>query len=130
MAGPRATEQRDPGGRKTNASKGLVTRSVQRKIRYTVDEDIAVRRSAEAAGLTVAEFTRRRSLGTRVVARVHTSDPRLIHELNAIGVNLNQISRNLNSGRLGVAGSRLDDLDELMSRLRDTLDRAVEGFDD
>ena len=98
--------------------------------RWTVAEDIHLREQARTAGMTVAEFVRRRALGLPVVVREAKADARLVHELNAIGVNLNQIARNLNTDRLGAPGSRVFDLDALQEQLRVVLDRALEQLDD
>lgn len=98
--------------------------------RWTIAEDTHLRDQAKTAGLSVAEYVRRRALGLPVVVREAKTDARLIHELNAIGVNLNQITRNVNAERLGAEGCRLSDLDALRRQLREVLDRALESFDD
>ena len=123
-----ATHPRHSGGRPKKAE--AERRVKQTNHRWTVAEDIHLREQARTAGLTVAEYVRRRALGLPVVVRHAQTDARLIHELNAIGVNLNQIARNLNADRIGAPGSRVADLDELMSQLRETLNRAVDAFDD
>lgn len=71
------------------------------RLRLTLAEHEHVRSQAETAGVTVSEFLRRRALGYIVPqARVRRgADPMLLNELNRIGVNLNQIARNQNSGR-------------------------------
>jgi hypothetical protein len=96
----------------------------------TLAEKAHVADLAKAAGVSQGEFIRRRALGLPVVVLEAKTDARLIHELNAIGVNLNQIARNVNADRLGAPGSRLSDLEGLQRQLRDVLDRALESFDD
>lgn len=123
---PRAdTTPKGPGGR----PKKLDTeRRIERsECRLTLAEKQFVRDQAKLAGITEAEYARRRLLGMPVVARTTQADARLVHELNAIGVNLNQIARNQNAGRVGAGAV---DLDDLMRQLRATLDQAVDALDD
>lgn len=74
-------------------------RSIQIKLRVTIAEDDYYKRQAAAAGLTVAEYLRR--AGLNIVIRIPPSlaDDRLITEINAIGVNVNQIARAANRGQ-------------------------------
>lgn len=108
-------------------------RDIVAGIRLTVAEREQVRELALQANLTLSEFLRMRLLNKPVIVRQGGGgsggggDPRLIHELNAIGVNLNQIARNLNAGRRGTHAS-VDQLDELMGRLSATLVRVMEDF--
>lgn len=69
--------------------------------RVTLAEHEHVRGMAEDAGLSVSDYVRRRACGYIVPtgAARRSVDPALVSELNRIGVNLNQITRNLNSGR-------------------------------
>lgn len=67
--------------------------------RLTLDERVFVDAQAAAAGLSTAEYIRRRVLGARVDPAPAAADERLLLELNRVGVNLNQIARNLNSER-------------------------------
>lgn len=63
--------------------------------RFTLAEHEHLRAQAEAAGLSVSEYLRRRAIGYTVPpapARSY-SDPALISELNRIGVNVNQLAR-------------------------------------
>lgn len=99
----------------------------QTNTRWTISEDQAIRASAAAAGITVGEYIRRRALSLPVIAKHARADSRLVHELNAIGVNLNQIARNMNAGREGVGAV---DLGELCVLLREVLGRAIEQLDD
>lgn len=123
-----ATTPRGPGGRPKKAEHERRVASVRADT--TLTEKQFVRDQAKAAGISEGEFIRRRVLGLPVVVREAKTDARLIHELNAIGVNLNQITRNVNAERLGAEGCRLSDLDALQRQLRGVLDRALEAFDD
>ncbi len=69
--------------------------------RVTLAEHEHMRSVAEDAGLSVSDYLRRRACGYMVPtgAARRSVDPALVSELNRIGVNLNQITRNLNSGR-------------------------------
>ena len=69
--------------------------------RVTLAEHEHMRGMAESAGLSLSDYLRRRGCGYMVPtgAARRSVDPALVSELNRIGVNLNQITRNLNSGR-------------------------------
>ncbi len=126
---PATTTRKAPpsvGGRPTKAD--AERRCKQTNTRWTIAEDRFLREQASAAGVTVGEFIRRRALLLPVTPPPTRTDARLVHELNSIGVNLNQISRNLNADRVGVPGSRAVDLDELMNQLHRTLDQVVDAF--
>lgn len=80
--------------------------------RITADEYAALEEAAKAADMTVSGFFRSLSLEGAGVRPVMTQDDRLImamllEDMRAIGVNLNQVARALNSGR-GVHPSELD----------------------
>ncbi|UYV12396.1 MAG: MobC family plasmid mobilization relaxosome protein [Phycisphaera sp.] len=117
--------QKGPGGRPKLDDEERRCRPTH--IRWTIAEYNSIHTNADLAGVSVSEYVRRRSLGLPVVAKHARSDARLVHELNAIGVNLNQIARNLNTGRKGV---RAVDLDDILVQLRDALGRAIEQLDD
>jgi len=61
----------------------------------TVAEKLHVQEQAARAGMSAAEYTRRRVLGFTVTAGGGTrrADPALISELNRIGVNVNQLAK-------------------------------------
>jgi predicted hydrolase (HD superfamily) len=61
-------------------------------VRFTHEETQLLRNQAAAAGLTVAEVIRRRSLGQRVQPLPRRVDVALVNELNRIGVNVNQLA--------------------------------------
>ena len=60
-------------------------------VRVTAAEAAELRERAQAAGLSMGAYLRRRALGQRV--RIAAE----LRELNRIGVNLNQMARALNS---------------------------------
>ena len=105
-------------------------RAIVAGVRMTVAEREYARGLARQAGLSLSEFLRRRALGMPVVVRQGKSDAALVHELNAIGVNLNQLTANVNADRLGAVGCRLEDLDGLTALLRKTLHKALDALDD
>lgn len=69
------------------------------RTRFTLAERLHVRQQADAAGLTVAEFVRRRALGLIVQPPPGKADAALVSELNRIGVNVNQLARAQNADR-------------------------------
>ncbi|WP_042779009.1 MobC family plasmid mobilization relaxosome protein [Sinorhizobium fredii] len=80
--------------------------------RITADEYAALEEAAKAADMTVSGFFRSLTLEGAGVRPILTQDDRLImamllEDMRAIGVNLNQVARALNSGR-GVHPSELD----------------------
>ncbi|MHC2258257.1 MobC family plasmid mobilization relaxosome protein [Sinorhizobium meliloti] len=80
--------------------------------RITADEYASLEEAAKAADMTVSGFFRSLTLEGAGVRPILTQDDRLImamllEDMRAIGVNLNQVARALNSGR-GVHPSELD----------------------
>lgn len=74
-------------------------RSEQTKERWTLAELEYLNEQAELAGITRAEFIRRRALGYSMPpAPSRSSDPALVSELNRIGVNVNQLARATHRG--------------------------------
>ena len=69
------------------------------RTRFTLAESVHIRQQADAAGLTVSEFIRRRALGLAVQPPPSRADAALVSELNRIGVNVNQLARAQNSDR-------------------------------
>lgn len=67
--------------------------------RLTSAELAFVAEQAEAAGLDMAEYVRRRVLGQTVAPAQSLTDARMIYEVNRVGVLLNQIARAMNSDR-------------------------------
>jgi AMMECR1 domain-containing protein len=64
-------------------------------------EKVYLQDQAAKAGLSEAEYTRRRILGYAVpsASSRQRTDPVLINELNRIGVNVNQLSRAVHTDR-------------------------------
>jgi hypothetical protein len=74
-------------------------RSEQVKTRYTLAELDKLRTDANRAGMSLADFVRRASLGVTFTIRHAGAEPAALTELNKIGINLNQIARSLNRGQ-------------------------------
>lgn len=110
-------------------------RTERHNIRFSPNEYEHVRQQADAAGLDVAEYLRRRALGYVVPQAPHRRgvEPGLLRELNAIGVNINQIARNLNSGRRQRLDVRsvMGELEAALRRLAsDDIENGVRGEGD
>lgn len=74
-------------------------RNLKEQYRVTVAERAYVRTQAKAAGLTPAEYSRRRALGYEVPAQAAAApNAALVAELNRIGVNVNQLARSVHRG--------------------------------
>lgn len=88
----------------------------------TEAEKVYVQEQAARAGLSEAEYTRRRVLGYAVVspAASRRADPALITELNRIGVNVNQLARAVHTDRAFIRYWR-----EVGAELRAVLERVV-----
>lgn len=100
-------------------------RCKQINVRLTIAEDQLLRRHATDAQLSVGEFVRRRILGLPVTPPPAKADAQLLFELNRIGVNINQIARNLNSGREGVPldwAAVQDELSVVLSKVGSVFD--------
>jgi len=95
-------------------------RSIVLQTRITQADKAHVEEQAAACGLSLSEYTRRRTLG-HVVAPLSRAkyDPALVSEINRIGVNVNQLARSIH----------LDDQrfvpywQEIGSQLEEILDR-------
>lgn len=76
-------------------------RTQRHNVRFTAAELAHVQAQAEAAGIDVAEYLRRRALGYQVPAGGGRggADPAILSELNRIGVNVNQLARATHVGR-------------------------------
>ena len=71
----------------------------QLKCLVTPGEFALVCQHAAAAGLSLSGFVRRRALALPVQPPAARVDSALINELNRIGVNLNQLTRDFNAAR-------------------------------
>lgn len=93
-------------------------RSKKLESRVTFAELAFVQAQADACGLSVSEYTRRRTLG-HVVAPLsqQTFDPTLVNEINRIGVNVQQLTQaiHMNSDFVEYWCGISTKLDELLS---------------
>lgn len=86
--------KRNPkGGRPKKADAPL--RDQQLIVRVTVLEKAEIAATAQAAGMSLSDYVRARTLRAGPLPRavVREADPALLSELNAIGVNVNQLAR-------------------------------------
>lgn len=74
-------------------------RCIQINIRVTLAEHDYYAGEAAKVALSVSEYLRRAGLNLKVSAPKSIADAALIRELNAIGVNINQIARAANRGQ-------------------------------
>ena len=93
-------------------------------VRVTRAELTALQGQADAARLPVSEFVRQRLLSGRVVPPPSAIEASLISELNRIGVNLNQIARQVNRGR----DADPHHLDFVLGELVTTLRKAARSY--
>jgi hypothetical protein len=103
-------------------------RDDQLHVRLTADERARLEQTADALGLTVAEFVRRRGLDYRLPPTVHRERPNTVAAMALIGLgnNLNQLTRHAHAGRgLPVRGM----LEDTLIRINATLD-ALNGSRD
>ena len=89
-------------------------------VRVTEAEAAELQERAQAARLSMGAYLRRRALGQRgrIAAELRLGAEEL-RELNRIGVNLNQMAREMNSGAGAPAGTReaVERVSELVARL-------------
>ena len=93
----------------------------------TLAEKQFIREQSHLAGLSEAAFVRKRVLGLPVVVPKSYADARLLYELNSIGINLNQLARNVNSGREGIHAV---DWNMVLKDLHRVLEKVGNSFDD
>ncbi|MFA5951877.1 MAG: plasmid mobilization relaxosome protein MobC [Hyphomicrobium sp.] len=98
-------------------------RSEQVKTRYTLAELDKLRADASRAGLSLADFVRRASLGMAITIKHGGAEPAALTELNKIGINLNQIARSLNRGQ-----DVPHYLEQAIAKLDETLDQVAEAY--
>lgn len=98
------TKPATPGGRPKKADGERRVRAA--KADLTIAEYSHLQKKAAAAGQSVAAYLRERALGPSSSPAPSDEQPerdmllaRLLRELNAVGVNLNQISKAHNAGR-------------------------------
>lgn len=87
-------------------------------LRLTLDERAAIDAQAARAGLTVSDYARRVILGHRVKAAVTDVDVAALVELNRLGVNLNQIAKQLNARKAAPA-----QIEPLLATIRAAVER-------
>lgn len=110
------SDRRNPGGRpkKDPADR----RSETYGLRLSPREKEELEDRADRAGLSLAEYLRRQALGKQIKTRV---DKKATHELNRIGVNLNQLARAANRGDLhdvaAQVGEVIEELRELIEEI-------------
>ena len=70
-------------------------------VMFTAEERAEMERRASALGLTISDYVRRRTLGTPLPPQAadRATRDKLATALLRIGVNLNQIAKNVNAGR-------------------------------
>ena len=97
-------------------------------VRVTQAELVHLQSLAESAGLTVTDFVRQRALSGRASPARPVSpsgvQASFITELNRIGVNLNQIARQLNRGR----SHDPHQLDHVLHMLTQALEKAARSY--
>ena len=117
-----------------------MTKEIRITIRLTEEEKEQLKKMAEAEGLTISDYVRKKLAGVRLRRKPQTEEARLkrewLYELNRIGVNLNQIARAVNKAmkeapseetftRLVEALSRLKEIEEDLHALKHALKEAV-----
>jgi hypothetical protein len=97
-------------------------RTERQNLRFTVAEMVYIQQQAEAAGISPAEYVRRRALGYTVPSGPSSrrTDPALLSELNRVGVNVNQLTRAVHQGR-----DFVQYWEEIGRELRNVLERLV-----
>ena len=92
------------------------------RVRLTAEELVAIQERVRLAGVSQSDYIRHAALTGRVqLSRTAAADPRLIAELNRIGVNLNQMTRTANgTGRVPPEVVRLcEKIEQLVMRVVD-----------
>ena len=92
-------------------------------LRVTALERDRVQRQAERAGLPVSTYCRRVLLGHAVAPALSGTDTAALADLNRVGVNLNQIARQLNAR----GAARPVALDQLLDEMRAVVERLADG---
>ena len=93
-------------------------------VRVTQAELHSLQEQAEAVRLSPSEFIRQRVLSGRITPPRSPAQASLIAELNRVGVNLNQIARQLNRGR----SPDPHHLDHVLHELTQTLQKAARSY--
>ena len=85
-------------------------------VRLTEKEKRHLQRQATNAGLKVEPFIRKLIMGVEIRPRPPDNIPQLIREINAIGNNINQIARKVNTENR-VSQDQLDELFRLLGEI-------------
>jgi hypothetical protein len=92
-------------------------RSLTHGLRLSPREKEALEERAEEAGLNLSAYLRRRGLGKPMKAQI---EKKALKEINAVGVNLNQLARWANEGKGRAVESEIEDaIRELKWLIRD-----------
>ena len=89
------------------------TRNCIMKFRATEEEKDRIMKKVDASGLSISEYLRRCALDKKIVAVNGLDD--VARELRAIGNNLNQIARAVNSGYIQAVN--LQETEEVLGQL-------------
>lgn len=99
------------------------------QIRLTHDEMAEIKK--RAGGIATSAFLRQSALDQPVpqpnpkpTKIIHSADPELVREVNRIGININQIAKQLNEGHR-LSNSILIALIELQASLEDAVSRTL-----
>ena len=93
-------------------------------VRVTEAEILHLHEQAQTVHLSLSEFIRQRVLSGRITPPRSPSQTSLITELNKIGVNLNQIARQVNRGR----DHDPHHLDHVLHQLTTALEKAARSY--
>jgi hypothetical protein len=101
-----------------------VPRKITYRVRFAADEYEEIKRKAGQARISIADFIRRAAIGRQV--RTYKPPPpvnrELYQELSAIGVNLNQLVRGINTANKAGALVKINaDITETVASIRDAI---------
>lgn len=127
MAGAR-NKRRDPSAQRVAQPPDPERRSQVIATRVSPLEQQAILSAAIAAHMSLSDFVRHAALGRTAVPPPRAETPMfrptylpLVREINAIGVNLNQLTRIANASGLMPPG-----LDQVLDEINDALDRMMD----
>lgn len=86
-------------------------------MRFTKIEYLVVKRRAEAAQLTVAEYCRQAVLMGKIVPAQDLAILPVLHELRALGNTLNQLAKKAHTDGMRSVGFKADSLLDQLSKL-------------
>jgi len=90
-------------------------------MKVSADEKIAWQKIAKSYGINLSELVRQKLSNTKIIKRkkIKTVDPQLLREINAVGNNLNQISRRINEGQKFDAVIELSSIEQKLQSVLD-----------